>query len=270
MIKNAMIAVALAGTSMSISSVASAAVVTVTNIGGTASSTSWGTLPGENTGTVAITGNAPRDDTGSIELRGDRTRVQMGVQYGGANGATNLMSLSGVTGLAFDWRIAGDSVSGYNPSYTPALRLLVQDGNARSELIWEGVYNNTYGNTVRDEWYSSSFADNFYQFVAGQGVTTAGGQQVNKTLQSWILSNYSSTAFVSGISVGDGSGALATYHAFVDNVTLGTTAGSTTYNFELPSAIGAVPEPATWAMMIAGFGLVGGAIRRRSTTLVPA
>ena len=30
---------------------------------------------------------------------------------------------------------------------------------------------------------------------------------------------------------------------------------------------GAVPEPATWAMMIAGFGLVGGAMRRRRTTV---
>ena len=30
---------------------------------------------------------------------------------------------------------------------------------------------------------------------------------------------------------------------------------------------GAVPEPATWAMMIAGFGLVGGAMRRRSTKI---
>ncbi|MBY0520051.1 MAG: PEPxxWA-CTERM sorting domain-containing protein, partial [Sphingomonas sp.] len=26
----------------------------------------------------------------------------------------------------------------------------------------------------------------------------------------------------------------------------------------------AVPEPATWAMMIGGFGIVGGAMRRRS------
>ncbi len=26
---------------------------------------------------------------------------------------------------------------------------------------------------------------------------------------------------------------------------------------------GAVPEPATWALMIAGFGLVGGAMRRK-------
>lgn len=29
---------------------------------------------------------------------------------------------------------------------------------------------------------------------------------------------------------------------------------------------GAVPEPASWAMMIAGFGMIGGAMRRRKTT----
>jgi len=43
--------------------------------------------------------------------------------------------------------------------------------------------------------------------------------------------------------------------------------------FELDNvAFGAVPEPATWAMLIAGFGLVGGAMRRRrsSTTMVTA
>ncbi|QDZ08168.1 PEP-CTERM sorting domain-containing protein [Sphingomonas panacisoli] len=32
------------------------------------------------------------------------------------------------------------------------------------------------------------------------------------------------------------------------------------------TATGAVPEPATWAMMIAGFGMMGGALRRRSRT----
>jgi len=30
---------------------------------------------------------------------------------------------------------------------------------------------------------------------------------------------------------------------------------------------GAVPEPAAWTLMIAGFGLVGGALRRRATTV---
>ena len=32
----------------------------------------------------------------------------------------------------------------------------------------------------------------------------------------------------------------------------------------------AVPEPATWAMMIAGFGLAGAGLRRRRASLIPA
>lgn len=32
----------------------------------------------------------------------------------------------------------------------------------------------------------------------------------------------------------------------------------------MPAVTPSVPEPATWAMMIAGFGMVGGALRRRS------
>jgi hypothetical protein len=33
---------------------------------------------------------------------------------------------------------------------------------------------------------------------------------------------------------------------------------------ETPANVGAVPEPASWAMMLAGFGLVAGALRRRT------
>lgn len=33
------------------------------------------------------------------------------------------------------------------------------------------------------------------------------------------------------------------------------------------NATGAVPEPATWAMMIAGFGMIGGTMRRRSVKI---
>jgi hypothetical protein len=35
----------------------------------------------------------------------------------------------------------------------------------------------------------------------------------------------------------------------------------------VPDAIAAVPEPASWAMMIGGFGLIGGMMRRRSTRI---
>ncbi len=40
---------------------------------------------------------------------------------------------------------------------------------------------------------------------------------------------------------------------------------STQNSFEVDNiALGAVPEPATWAMMIAGFGIIGAALRRRA------
>ena len=40
-------------------------------------------------------------------------------------------------------------------------------------------------------------------------------------------------------------------------------------SFSVDAQLGAgVPEPATWAMMIGGFGLVGGAMRRRTRTSV--
>lgn len=50
-------------------------------------------------------------------------------------------------------------------------------------------------------------------------------------------------------------------------VTLGVTGNSITGYYQDP---GPVPEPAAWAMFIAGFGLIGGALRRRSAGTVAA
>ena len=44
--------------------------------------------------------------------------------------------------------------------------------------------------------------------------------------------------------------------------------GVATYAEAIGSVPGGVPEPATWAMMIGGFGVVGGAVRRRPTAKV--
>lgn len=43
------------------------------------------------------------------------------------------------------------------------------------------------------------------------------------------------------------------------------TRGSSVFSYTTGAATGAVPEPATWAMMLAGFGMVGLAARRRSS-----
>lgn len=50
----------------------------------------------------------------------------------------------------------------------------------------------------------------------------------------------------------------------------GSRASSVTFTsgnkaFEVDNIAGAVPEPATWAMLLVGMGLVGGAVRRRRT-----
>ena len=52
--------------------------------------------------------------------------------------------------------------------------------------------------------------------------------------------------------------------------TFGGDGNDYTGNFRIQSAAGAVPEPATWAMMLSGFGLVGASMRRRARTAVAA
>ncbi|MBB3346711.1 MULTISPECIES: PEPxxWA-CTERM sorting domain-containing protein [unclassified Sphingomonas] len=55
---------------------------------------------------------------------------------------------------------------------------------------------------------------------------------------------------------------------FNDDDMCGTVRYTLTYDYTPVGA--AVPEPATWAMMVLGFGLAGAAIRRRRATGVPA
>lgn len=251
--KSGFLAIACALTA---SSPAFAAEVIVNTVAGLPSATTWGTLPGEDTGggaRTAVTSTVARSGVGSLELFGDRDRAQIGIQY--AVGRTNLGSLSDAKSLTFDWRIAGGSTNPYNADYTPALRLLFQDGstNTRKELIWEGAYNNVYGTINRDQWYTSSATDLFY--------ITGGSVNEGHTISYWA-STLDRHSTVSGLSVGVGSGATSVYNAFADNVTFATSLGTTVYNFEPASA---VPEPATWAMMLVGFGGVGVAMRRRKT-----
>ncbi|WP_028965509.1 PEPxxWA-CTERM sorting domain-containing protein [Sphingomonas phyllosphaerae] len=236
---------------------ASAATVIVSNVAGLPSKTAWGTYPGENNAgsTAAVTSTVAYNGNGSLEMRGDRTRTQLGIQF--TLGRTDIGALADVSALTFDWRVAADSTNPYNADYTPALRLLILDGSTRKELIWEGAYNGTYGKTTRDTWYSTTSADKFY--------ITGGNENDGQMIASWA--SQLTGARVLGMSVGVGGGLGKGYHAFADNVTLTTSTGSTTYNFDLkPTAT--VPEPGTWLMMMLGFGVVGAACRRRTRVRV--
>jgi len=73
---------------------------------------------------------------------------------------------------------------------------------------------------------------------------------------------------VSGDFTGDsGAGFLGFVGDGVVSATLSSDVGFAFGDFYVTEGTGAVPEPATWAMMIGGFALVGGAMRRRATAL---
>lgn len=113
--------------------------------------------------------------------------------------------------------------------------------------------------------------DGFDIFELGEGgsllfADVMGGQWVDFT----SLSGYANG--ISGFSLRDINPALmidpADPAAFVTGLTFATSGTVTltqtpvTIEFPIPGT-GAVPEPSSWAMMIAGFGLTGAAMRRR-------
>ena len=95
-------------------------------------------------------------------------------------------------------------------------------------------------NTGGPKSYNVTLSDGITSSVLGN-YTSAGGPWVSRSVSGFFLSggtNYT-VSFV-GLSAADNT-------AFIDDV-----------------AISSVPEPASWALMIAGFGLTGAAMRRRA------
>jgi len=121
---------------------------------------------------------------------------------------------------------------------------------------------NGFGSGVRGAGANFFGTDINGTFTAGAGngltltATDASGTvtttTVNPTTTTFI--GFVSTTGLTGMSVRATTGGAA-YWATVNNLTLGGTAAT------------AVPEPASWAMMIVGVGLVGGSLRRRKSAI---
>jgi hypothetical protein len=216
--------------------------------------------------TVGITTDYARNGNGSGYF--DQTQAQTGkadLQYY-FSGAP--IALSDLTSYSFDY--LRDSSSTTTSWFTPVFRLnIAKDGVFAGTLIWEAAYNLGTIPAVTDTWLTGAGdlnTGNFWTNNALLGPTNAGAGGT-KTLQSWINDNSGSNLSVYGIQTGIGSGWDGTFTGAVDNIDVQFgQAGGFASNFEV-AADNAVPEPATWALMLLGFGFVGAAMRksRRST-----
>jgi choice-of-anchor C domain-containing protein len=158
------------------------------------------------------------------------------------------------------WDVTSGSVD-YIGSYWAA-----QDGQRSVDLSGSslGTLSQTINDTIAGKTYSVSFwvsknpdggqPERTGTFVAGgQNFQFSYGLPNDRSNMNWQLVSYVFTAAGTNTEISfsaDASGGCC-FGPAIDNV-----------------SITAVPEPATWAMMIGGFGLIGATARRRRTATV--
>ena len=220
--------------------------------------------------TVGITTDYARSGNGSALFTAtqDQTGKADLIYNFGTAGASAPVALSSLSSVSFDFYRSGASTTDAN--FAPVLRLgMLKDGVFAGSLVFENVYQQQTISPV-NTWTTLTANLNsgiFWATNASLGPTFASANGGQKTLAQWIADNGNANLSVYGLEIGIGSGWNGTFFGAVDNVQANFgNARTVNSNFEV-AVNAAVPEPATWAMMIAGFGLVGGAMRRRKTSV---
>ena len=172
------------------------------------------------------------------------------------------VALSSLTSLSYDFY--RDTSSTTPTPFVPTVRLdILKDGGFAGSLILEYKYQNQL-DAPTGVWTSLSAnlsSGIFWASNAALGPTFASANGGQKTLTDWIAANGNSSLTVFGVSTGVGSGWNGgSFSGAVDHVAYNFTGGPSA-NFDF--AVAGVPEPASWALMIGGFGMVGFASRRR-------
>ena len=95
-------------------------------------------------------------------------------------------------------------------------------------------------------------ADTVFPLTSPGGLLFAIGTTTPTFGQNALINFYNDNGTLTSLVYGNVSNNISTFRAYGDTGTLAVTA-----------TVAAVPEPATWAMMITGFGFMGAGIRSR-------
>lgn len=240
-----------------------------TNQGQAVGASGWYYNNVRNNGVVGISTANPRSGNGSVAFASPDGSAKADIEFlpnavdigGNFVSVGSLGAFADLVRFGLDWY--RDSASTNPAVQHPVVRVLLDlDGNLltpdRAGLVFERAYNSLP--TLTDQWVTDvvTGTSNVWSFGA-LGFATGG---YGVTLASWQANPLLANAVITGFSVGVGSGWAGNFIGHADNVTWTIGTVTETANFEVRG--GVIPEPATWAMLITGFGLVGVAARRRS------
>ena len=214
-------------------------------------------------GTVGITTDYAHDGNGSayFETEGATGAAKGDLQFV----FDQPVALSDLNSISYDYY--RDASSTTMATLAPVMRLDIEkDGNYAGSLVFENYYQQG-GNAVVGNWTTvTATLDSgvIWATNSALGPKNAAADGGEKTFAAWLAGNSGHDLTVTGMSVGVGSGWTGSFKGAVDDVNVNFANGPhASYNFEVAS----VPEPASWAMMLGGFGLVGGMMRRRRSAI---